>query len=382
MTQTLARAPDRATLLSRYGGRAPRYTSYPTAAQFTPAIDADAYGALALGAADDQAGLALRPRPLLRPPLLVLRLQRARGASVLRRSATMSGWSATSSPWSRRVCRRGSAPTACIWAAARRTCCRWTTSPPSSAPSGTCSTCSRARDRRRARSFATDPPVGAGRRLPRPDPRQPRRAGPVARRAGGGEPARAVRGGRPRRRLAARDRRPFAQSRPDVRPAPANARPTCWARWTSVLTLAPERLALFGYAHVPWMKPHQKLIDASTLPGEAERIEQSEAAAERLAAAGYVRVGLDHYAREDDELAWAAKHARLHRNFQGYTTDEAETLIGVGASAIGRLPQGYRAEHRRRGRMAQGGGGRRPAHRPRRRAERRRPLPRRRSSSG
>jgi oxygen-independent coproporphyrinogen-3 oxidase len=89
------------------------------------------------------------------------------------------------------------------------------------------------------------------------------------------------------------------------------------------------------------MKPHQKLIDAAELAGEAERLEQSEAAAERLAAEGYVRIGLDHYAREDDDLACATREGRLHRNFQGYTTDEAETVLAFGASAIGRLPQGF-----------------------------------------
>lgn len=109
----------------------------------------------------------------------------------------------------------------------------------------------------------------------------------------------------------------------------------------AVLTLRPERLALFGYAHVPWMKPHQKLIDEADLPGSAERLDQSEAAAERLVAEGYVRIGLDHFATAEDELAVAQAKGDLHRNFQGYTTDAAGTLIGVGASAIGRLPQGY-----------------------------------------
>ena len=109
----------------------------------------------------------------------------------------------------------------------------------------------------------------------------------------------------------------------------------------AVLTLNPDRLALFGYAHVPWMKAHQKLISEADLADDGERLEQSEAAAERLAAAGYVRIGLDHYARPDDSLAVALREGRLHRNFQGYTTDQAHTLIGVGVSAIGQLPQGY-----------------------------------------
>ena len=107
-----------------------------------------------------------------------------------------------------------------------------------------------------------------------------------------------------------------------------------------VLRLAPERIALFGYAHVPWMKAHQKLIDEAALPGPSARIDQSEAAAERLERAGYVRIGLDHFALPSDELAAAQREGRLRRNFQGYTTDAAPTLLGLGASAIGSLPQG------------------------------------------
>lgn len=108
-----------------------------------------------------------------------------------------------------------------------------------------------------------------------------------------------------------------------------------------ILTLRPERIALFGYAHVPWMKAHQQLIEETALPGPAERLDQSEAAAERLQAEGYVRIGLDHFAAPDDELAIAYAQRRLHRNFQGYTTDAADTLLGLGASAIGRTPAGY-----------------------------------------
>lgn len=108
-----------------------------------------------------------------------------------------------------------------------------------------------------------------------------------------------------------------------------------------VLTLGPERIALFGYAHVPWAKPHQKLIDSADLPGAALRLEQSESAAVRLQAEGYVRLGLDHFALPHDPLAVAAARHRLRRNFQGYTDDPFRTLIGLGASAIGSLPQGY-----------------------------------------
>lgn len=107
------------------------------------------------------------------------------------------------------------------------------------------------------------------------------------------------------------------------------------------LSLNPDRLAVFGYAHVPWMKLNQRLIDEKDLPGPAQRHEQSEVAAELLTAAGYVRIGLDHYARPDDELARSSAEGRLHRNFQGYTPDAAPSVIGLGASSISRLPQGY-----------------------------------------
>jgi len=106
-------------------------------------------------------------------------------------------------------------------------------------------------------------------------------------------------------------------------------------------SLHPQRLALFGYAHVPWFKTHQRLIDTGALPGAAERIEQAAIAAETLASFGYQPVGLDHFALPDDELCIAAREGRLHRNFQGYTTDDADALIGIGASSIGKLPQGF-----------------------------------------
>ncbi len=105
--------------------------------------------------------------------------------------------------------------------------------------------------------------------------------------------------------------------------------------------LEPGRVALFGYAHVPWMKSHQKLIDEAALPGAGERWRQFEAASERLEALGYRPIGLDHFARPDDDLALALDQGRLHRNFQGYTTDAAPVLLGLGASAIGGLPHGY-----------------------------------------
>ena len=108
------------------------------------------------------------------------------------------------------------------------------------------------------------------------------------------------------------------------------------------LGLDADRVAVFGYAHVPWMKRHQALIPAETLPGPPARFAQSRVIARVLEAeGGYLAVGLDHYARPDDALARAVGSKRLHRSFQGYTTDAAPALIGIGASAIGCLPQGY-----------------------------------------
>jgi oxygen-independent coproporphyrinogen-3 oxidase len=105
--------------------------------------------------------------------------------------------------------------------------------------------------------------------------------------------------------------------------------------------LAPRRLAVFGYAHVPWFKSHQRMFEEASLPPPAERVAQAAAVHETLTGLGYQPVGLDHYAVADDSLVVAARAGRLRRNFQGYTTDEAESLIGLGTSAIGRLPQGF-----------------------------------------
>ncbi|CAO4139239.1 Oxygen-independent coproporphyrinogen III oxidase [Methylorubrum aminovorans] len=107
------------------------------------------------------------------------------------------------------------------------------------------------------------------------------------------------------------------------------------------LELRPDRLSVFGYAHVPTFKKHQRHIDEATLPDGRVRLDQAEAIAETLVAAGYTCIGLDHYALPEDPLEIAQAEGRLRRNFQGYTTDPSDTLIGLGASAIGRLPQGY-----------------------------------------
>ena len=113
------------------------------------------------------------------------------------------------------------------------------------------------------------------------------------------------------------------------------------ATLAQVVRMAPDRIALFGYAHVPWMKKHQSLIVDADLPGVVERHAHAELAAAFLVSHGYLRIGIDHFALGHDEIAVAAAEGRLKRNFQGYTVDEADALIGLGASSIGRLPQGY-----------------------------------------
>lgn len=110
---------------------------------------------------------------------------------------------------------------------------------------------------------------------------------------------------------------------------------------TTALNLAPARIALFGYAHVPWMKRHQALLPEEYMPGASERLDQMQAAFDTIVSAGYEAIGLDHFAVPDDPLVVSQKAGRLSRNFQGYTTDAASTLIGFGTSSIGKLPQGY-----------------------------------------
>lgn len=109
----------------------------------------------------------------------------------------------------------------------------------------------------------------------------------------------------------------------------------------AAVTLRPDRVAVFGYAHVPWMKKHQVMIKEADLADGDGRWEQAEAADAVLRSAGYLRIGLDHYALPDDALASAAASGTLRRNFQGYTTDPAPVLIPVGPSSIGRFGGGF-----------------------------------------
>ncbi|MBL3701133.1 oxygen-independent coproporphyrinogen III oxidase [Sulfitobacter sp. BDSS02] len=108
-----------------------------------------------------------------------------------------------------------------------------------------------------------------------------------------------------------------------------------------LLSLNPDRIALYGYAHVPWMARRQSMIPSDTLPSPQERLALFDTAHELLTWDGYEAIGIDHFARPEDGLAKAQKAGRLRRNFQGYTDDQSDALIGLGASSISRLPQGY-----------------------------------------
>lgn len=108
-----------------------------------------------------------------------------------------------------------------------------------------------------------------------------------------------------------------------------------------VVSLNPDRIALFGYAHVPWMKKHQKLIPADSLPGLDERFSQARMAEDYLSNNGFTSIGIDHFSRTNDTLAKASANKKIRRNFQGYTTDTSQFLIGLGASSIGQTPNGF-----------------------------------------
>ena len=116
---------------------------------------------------------------------------------------------------------------------------------------------------------------------------------------------------------------------------------SCIATAKAAVTLRPDRFAVFGYAHIPSFKKHQRMIDEAVLAGTEERNAQAEAIAATLIEAGYVQIGLDHFALPDDELAVAQREGRLRRNFQGYAAEPYDALIGLGASSIGTTPDGF-----------------------------------------
>lgn len=108
-----------------------------------------------------------------------------------------------------------------------------------------------------------------------------------------------------------------------------------------LLSLNPDRVALYGYAHVPWMAKRQQMIPSDALPTPEERLELFETARRLFLWDNYAEIGIDHFATQTDGLTVAQKAGKLRRNFQGYTDDPADVLIGVGASSISKFPQGY-----------------------------------------
>lgn len=116
---------------------------------------------------------------------------------------------------------------------------------------------------------------------------------------------------------------------------------SCVRTAETAVAMHPDRLAVFGYAHVPSFKKNQRLIEEAALPDTVARAEQAAAMAGTLVAAGYRQIGLDQFALPDDELALAQRTGRLRRNSLGYSADTCQTIIGLGASALGRLGDGY-----------------------------------------
>ncbi len=109
----------------------------------------------------------------------------------------------------------------------------------------------------------------------------------------------------------------------------------------TVIHMAPDRIATFNYAHVPWLKKHQKLLKEETLPSSGDKLDIFEVTAHRFTEAGYQFIGMDHFARPDDEIAVAQREGTLYRNFQGYTTHAGCDLYAFGMTAIGQLSRCY-----------------------------------------
>jgi len=119
------------------------------------------------------------------------------------------------------------------------------------------------------------------------------------------------------------------------------------ATLAQVLELKPDRLAVFSYAHVPWMKPAQKILERdSALPSPSTKLAMLKLITETLTSSGYVYIGMDHFARENDELALAQAAGTLQRNFQGYSTRAGAEILALGISAISQTPYSYRQNHK------------------------------------
>jgi len=113
------------------------------------------------------------------------------------------------------------------------------------------------------------------------------------------------------------------------------------------IALDPDRIAVFNFAYVPWLKPIQKRISESTLPDSAEKLKILQETIAQLTQKDYVFIGMDHFAKPDDELAIAQRAGQLHRNFQGYTTKPETDLLGFGVTSISMLQNVYGQNHKR-----------------------------------
>jgi oxygen-independent coproporphyrinogen-3 oxidase len=119
---------------------------------------------------------------------------------------------------------------------------------------------------------------------------------------------------------------------------PAQSSDDLAATIETTIALGADRIALFGYAHVPHLIPRQRRIDGTALPDAAARFAQAALGHDMLTRAGYDAIGFDHFAKGGDALAQAARTGTLRRNFQGFTEDQAQVLIGIGATAISEFP--------------------------------------------
>jgi oxygen-independent coproporphyrinogen III oxidase len=108
-----------------------------------------------------------------------------------------------------------------------------------------------------------------------------------------------------------------------------------------IIGLRPDRVAMYSFAYVPWIRGHQKKLDQATLPSAEVKLELYMMAMERFLDAGYQPIGMDHFALPDDELSVAANEGRLYRNFMGYTVMPASDMVGIGISGIGEVQHGF-----------------------------------------
>jgi oxygen-independent coproporphyrinogen-3 oxidase len=113
-----------------------------------------------------------------------------------------------------------------------------------------------------------------------------------------------------------------------------------------IIDIAPDRIAVFNYAHVPWMKKHMALIKEEDIPEPQVKLEILKMTVEKLTSAGYVFIGMDHFSKPEDDLAKAFKEKRLYRNFQGYSTNAGADLYGMGITSIGQIGKAFAQNHK------------------------------------